>query len=85
MLLDKWHCSIRHSTATLLFSEGVHPKVVQELLGHSNISITLDVYSHVLPGMQQDAISRLNSKLAMSEDFQGLRPVHVFAHLELDG
>jgi integrase len=55
---------LRHSAATLLLSEGVHPKVVQELLGHSTISMTLDVYSHVLPNMQQDAISRLNSTLA---------------------
>ena len=54
---------LRHSAATLLLSEGVHPKVVQELLGHSNISMTMDVYSHVLPGMQQDAISRLNNTL----------------------
>ncbi|GAC1312029.1 MAG: hypothetical protein NVSMB27_48460 [Ktedonobacteraceae bacterium] len=36
---------------------------MQELLGHSNISMTMDVYSHVLPSMQQDAISRLNSAL----------------------
>lgn len=42
---------LRHSAATLLLSEGVHPKVVLELLGHSNISMTMDVYSHVLPGM----------------------------------
>ncbi len=58
---------LRHSAATLLLSEGVHPKVVQELLGHSNISMTLDVYSHVLPSMQQDAISRLNDALDPSE------------------
>lgn len=42
---------------------GVHPKIVQELLGHSNISMTMDVYSHVLPSMQQDAVSRLNAVL----------------------
>lgn len=54
---------LRHSAATLLLSEGVHPKVVQELLGHSNISMTMDVYSHVLPSMLKDAISRLNSAL----------------------
>lgn len=54
---------LRHSAATLLLSEGVHPKIVQELLGHSNISMTMDVYSHVLPGMQHDAISKLNSVL----------------------
>jgi integrase len=51
---------LRHSAATLLLSVGVHPKVVQEILGHSQISITMDVYSHVLPGMQHDAMSRLN-------------------------
>ncbi len=54
---------LRHSAATLLLSVGVHPKVVQEVLGHSQISITMDVYSHVLPGMQQDAMSRLNDAL----------------------
>ena len=57
---------LRHSAATLLLSVGVHPKVVQEILGHSQISITMDVYSHVLPGMQQDAMSRLND--AIRED-----------------
>ena len=59
---------LRHIAATLLLSEGVHPKVVQELLGHSNISMTMDVYSHVMPGMQQDAISRLNSTLAKYQE-----------------
>jgi integrase len=42
---------LRHTCATLLLSTGQHPKFVQELLGHSNIAITLDTYSHVLPGM----------------------------------
>ena len=46
---------LRHTHATLLLREGVHPKVVQERLGHSQISTTLDTYSHVLPGMQEDA------------------------------
>jgi integrase len=59
---------LRHSAATILLTEGVHPKVVQELLGHSNISMTLDVYSHVLPSMQQDAISRLNTALVKYEE-----------------
>ena len=54
---------LRHCAATLLLSEGVHPKIVQEILGHSNISITLDIYSHILPTMQSDAISRLNDTL----------------------
>ena len=46
--------SKRHSAATILLSRGTHPKVVQEILGHSQISMTLDVYSHVLPSMQRD-------------------------------
>lgn len=62
---------LRHSAATLLLGEGVHPKVVQELLGHTNISMTMDVYSHVLPGMQHDAISRLNSTLAKFSENEG--------------
>jgi integrase len=47
---------LRHSAATLLLSMGVHPKVVQEILGHSDIGVTMDVYSHVLPTMQSDAM-----------------------------
>ena len=46
---------LRHSTATILLTMGVHPKVVQEILGHSNISMTMDTYSHLLPSMQDDA------------------------------
>jgi integrase len=42
---------LRHTCATILLSRGVHAKLVQELLGHATISITLDTYSHVLPGM----------------------------------
>ena len=51
---------LRHSTATLLLTKGVHPKVVQEILGHSEISMTMDTYSHVLPTMQKDAMDWLN-------------------------
>ena len=46
---------LRHSHATQLLKQGIHPKIVSERLGHSSISITLDLYSHVLPGMQRDA------------------------------
>ena len=56
---------LRHSAATLLLSLGVHPKVVQELLGHSQISVTLDTYSHILPDMQKDAMTELDGLLAM--------------------
>lgn len=54
---------LRHSAATLLFSQGVHPKIVQELLGHSDISMTMDLYSHMLPTMQQEAMNKLNDVL----------------------
>ena len=54
---------LRHSAATILLSMGVHPKVVQELLGHNQISMTMDIYSHVLPTMQKDAVNKLNDAL----------------------
>lgn len=52
---------LRHTCATLLLLKGVHPKVVAERLGHANIAMTLQVYSHVLPTMQQDATTKLNA------------------------
>lgn len=51
----KFH-DLRHTHATLLLKQGVHPKIVSERLGHSDISLTLRVYSHVLPNMQEDAV-----------------------------
>ena len=51
---------LRHSAATLLLQMGIQPKVVQELLGHSKISITMDIYSHVFPSMQQEAMDKLD-------------------------
>ena len=54
---------LRHSAATLLLSEGVHSKLVQELLGHSTITITMDTYSHVLPGLQREVASRMDAVL----------------------
>jgi len=55
---------LRHSHATQLLVEGVHPKVVQERLGHSSIAITLDLYSHVIGTLQEDAASRLDLAFA---------------------
>lgn len=46
---------LRHTHATLLLQQGVHPKIVSERLGHSTVSITLDTYSHVIPTMQKEA------------------------------
>jgi integrase len=54
---------LRHTCATLLLGKGIHPKFVQELLGHANISITLDTYSHVLPGMGEAAASAMDEAL----------------------
>jgi len=54
---------LRHTCATLLLAEGIHPKVVAERLGHSSINLTMDVYSHVLPTMQRDATDRLSGLL----------------------
>jgi integrase len=51
---------LRHSAASLLLKKRVHPKVVQELLGHTEISMTMDIYSHVMPTMQEEAMERLN-------------------------
>jgi hypothetical protein len=45
----------------------VHPKIVQELLGHSTVSMTLDTYSHVLPSLQKEVVSRLDTLLANQE------------------
>jgi integrase len=54
---------LRHGTASLLLALGEHPKVVQELLGHSTIGITMDLYSHVAPTLQESAIERLGRLL----------------------
>ncbi|MBI4321040.1 MAG: tyrosine-type recombinase/integrase [Chloroflexi bacterium] len=52
---------LRHTAATLLLSRGVHPKVVQEFLGHSTITLTLDTYSHVIPSLHSEVASHMES------------------------
>ena len=54
---------LRHTCATLLLSRNVNPKIVSEMLGHANIAITLDTYSHVLPDMQEKAAKALEEAL----------------------
>jgi integrase len=54
---------LRHTHATQLLKQGVHPKVVAERLGHSSIAITLDTYSHVVPGLQEEAARQLDRVL----------------------
>lgn len=73
---------LRHSAASLLLSMGTHPKIVQELLGHSNISMTLDTYSHTIPSLQADAMSRLNTLLTQQETREN--PVAVTVAVKAD-
>ena len=56
---------LRHTCASLLLAQGVHPRVVMETLGHSQISLTLDTYSHVLPALQQEAARQIDTLLAV--------------------
>jgi integrase len=54
---------LRHSAATLLLLQGVSPRVVQEILGHSSVTLTLGTYSHVLPSLERDAADRMDAAL----------------------
>ena len=54
---------LRHAHATHMLANGVHPKIASERLGHSKISLTLDLYSHVIPGMQSDAAATVDAAL----------------------
>jgi integrase len=54
---------LRHSAATLLLSQGIHPKIVSDMLGHSQVGITLNLYSHVTPTMQRQAAEAMDTLL----------------------
>jgi integrase len=54
---------LRHAHATHMLASGVHPKIASERLGHSKVGITMDLYSHVMPGMQEDAAARVDREL----------------------
>jgi integrase len=60
---------LRHSHATQLLAAGVHPKIVQERLGHSTITVTMDLYSHVSETMQSDATARLDQAYSDANSF----------------
>jgi integrase len=73
-LSKKWHAAVkasglpvrgfhhlRHAHATALLTSGIHPKVASERLGHSTVGITMDLYSHVLPGMQEEAAAKVDA------------------------
>src|SRR5690625_2025399 len=59
---------LRHTHATLLLADGVHPKIVQERLGHRSIQITLDTYSHIIPGIQEVAATSIGKSLYGNDD-----------------
>lgn len=58
---------------------GVHPKIVSERLGHASISVTLDIYSHVLPGLQEAAAEKLDR--IFEGNFDGFKEVNVYKML----
>jgi integrase len=61
---------LRHTAATLLLERGINPKIVSEMLGHADISITLGIYSHVTPHMQQQAAAAMDAALGDTPDSQ---------------
>ncbi len=63
---------LRHTTATVMLEAGIHPKVVQELLGHKTIATTLDTYSHVMPALHGNAVRILDQWLADSTALAGV-------------
>ncbi|MFX1476418.1 MAG: tyrosine-type recombinase/integrase [Promethearchaeota archaeon] len=67
---------LRHAHATILLKEGVHPKVVQERLGHSSVSTTLDIYSHVVPSLQQAAARKIDEGLELTPTEEHLAEVN---------
>jgi integrase len=65
---------LRHTCATLLLPKGVHPKIVSEMLGHSSIAITLDIYSHVIPGLGDAAAEAMEEALRDDPGVGGEEP-----------
>jgi integrase len=63
----------RHSHASLMLKQGVHPKIVQERLGHSSIQVTLDTYSHVSPGLQEAAAVAFDNILCQMNNIPALQ------------
>jgi integrase len=58
---------LRHSCASLLLAQGVHPLVVMEILGHSQINLTMNTYSHVTPTLQREAAGKMDARIAGDE------------------
>jgi integrase len=55
---------LRHTCATLLLAQGVHPRLIMEILGHSQIAITMNLYAHVIPAMKKEVAAQMDSILA---------------------
>src|SRR5262249_34900298 len=60
---DQRFQDLRHAAASLLLAQGVHPRVVMELLGHSRISLTMEIYSHVVPALMREAAEKMDEVL----------------------
>ena len=60
-------CTTVSTHIRMLLTAGVRPKVVRERLGHSSVNITLDTYSHILPGLQEEAAKRLSDLMAKTD------------------
>jgi integrase len=58
---------LRHTCVSLLLSLGVPPRVVMEILGHTQLATTMDIYSHVMPGMQREALGQMERLLAAGD------------------
>jgi integrase len=65
---------LRHTAASLLFKLGIHPKQVQEMLGHKDIRLTLNTYSHISPDMQDTVVNAMNTALNRSQKQQSTWP-----------
>jgi len=66
----------RHTHASIMLKQGVHPKIVQERLGHSSITITLDTYSHVAPGLQEAAAAGFDKMVLPRRENEAFKNVH---------
>ena len=62
----------RHTHASLMLKQGVHPKIVQERLGHASIQLTLDTYSHIVPGLQEAAAAGFDKMISAGQDHEGI-------------
>ena len=66
----------RHTHASLMLKQGVHPKIVQERLGHASIQITLDTYSHVVPGLQEAAAAGFDKMVLSRREYEAAETAH---------